>query len=162
VKVPLPAGGTLALGVAGGPLLVGLVLGRLQRTGPVLWTIPYQASGAVNQLGMLLFLAYAGSTAGHALVLAATSVQGLRLLVAGFVVTGLSALALLFLWPRVAGVRGPRLAGQIAAVDTQPAVLAYANERAAYDPRVNLGYALVYPVAMIVKVVLAPILGTFT
>ena len=62
--------------------------------------------------------------------------------------------------PRLAGVAGPRLAGQVAALQTQPAVLGYANERSGGDPRVNLGYALVYPVAMIVKVVLAPILGT--
>ena len=41
------------------------------------------------------------------------------------------------------------------------AVLAYANDVTKADPRVNLGYALVYPVAMIVKVVLAPILGRF-
>ena len=162
VEVPLPGGGTFALGVAGGPLLVGLVLGRIQRTGPVLWTIPYQASGAVNQLGVLLFLAYAGSTAGHALAQAATSDEGPRLLLAGFVVTGLTAVTMLHAWPLLAGVTGPRLAGQVAAVGTQPAVLAYANERTGQDPRVNLDYALVYPVAMILKVILAPIIGTIT
>jgi len=158
--VPLPNGSTFALGMAGGPLLVGLVLGRLQRTGRVLWTIPYQASGAINQLGMLLFLAYAGSNAGHALANALASDQGPRLLAVGVVVTGLTAAVMIVAGPRLAGVAGPRLAGQIAAVDTQPAVLAYVNQRTDADPRVNLGYALVYPVAMIVKVVLAPILGT--
>jgi len=158
--VPLPNGSTFALGMAGGPLLVGLVLGRLQRTGRVLWTIPYQASGAINQLGMLLFLAYAGSNAGHALANALASDQGPRLLAVGVMVTGLTAAVMIVAGPRLAGVAGPRLAGQIAAVDTQPAVLAYVNQRTDADPRVNLGYALVYPVAMIVKVVLAPILGT--
>ncbi len=49
----------------------------------------------------------------------------------------------------------------MAGTQTQPAVLAYANDVTRADPRVNLGYALVYPVAMIVKVVLAPILGRF-
>ncbi len=44
---------------------------------------------------------------------------------------------------------------------TQPAVLAHANEATGGDPRVNLGYALVYPAAMIVKVVLAPFIGTW-
>ena len=162
IVVPMPGGGSFALGVAGGPLLVGLVLGRLQRTGPVLWTIPYQASSAVNQLGMLLFLAYAGSTAGHALAEAMASDQGVRLLAVGVVVTGLTATLMVLGAPRLAGVRGPRLAGQVAALDTQPAVLAYANERSGADPRVNLGYALVYPIALIVKVVLAPIIGTIT
>lgn len=46
----------------------------------------------------------------------------------------------------------------VAGTQTQPAVLAYSNDVTA-DPRVNLGYALVYPVAMIAKVVLAPLLG---
>lgn len=159
--VPLPNDTTFALGMAGGPLLVGLLLGRLQRTGRVLWTIPYQASGAVNQLGMLLFLAYAGSNAGNALAKALASDQGPRLLALGFVVTGVSATVMLVAGPRLAAVAGPRLAGQIAALDTQPAVLAYVNQRTGADPRVNLGYALVYPVAMIVKVVVAPIIGTF-
>jgi len=160
LTVPMPRGGTFALGVAGGPLLVGLLLGRTQRTGRILWTIPYQASGAVNQLGMLLFLSYAGSNAGHALSLALRTDEGPRLLAVGIVVTALTAAGMLFAGPRLARVSGARLAGQVAALDTQPAVLAYANERSAGDPRVNLGYALVYPVAMIVKVVLAPILGT--
>jgi putative transport protein len=47
----------------------------------------------------------------------------------------------------------------VAGTQTQPAVLAYANDTTRADPRVNLGYALVYPVAMITKVILAPILG---
>jgi len=159
LTVPVPGGGSFALGVAGGPLLVGLVLSRLQRTGRVLWTIPYQASGAVNQLGMLLFLAFAGSSAGHALSNALATDEGPRLLAAGIVVTALTAATMLLAGPRLAGVAGPRLAGQLAALDTQPAVLAYANERSGSDPRVNLGYTLVYPLAMIVKVVLAPIVG---
>ena len=41
-------------------------------------------------------------------------------------------------------------------------MLAYANERSGADPRVNLGYALVYPIALIVKVVLAPMVGSIT
>ena len=86
--------------------------------------------------------------------------EGPRLLVAGILVTGLTAAVMLLAGPRLAGVAGPRLAGQVAALGTQPAVLAYANERTGADPRVNLGYTLVYPVAMIVKVILAPILGT--
>ncbi len=162
ISVPLPGGATFALGLAGGPLLVGLVLGRLQRTGPLLWTIPHRASGAVNQLGMLLFLAYAGSSAGSALAQAVSSNQGVRLLAVGLVVTALTATVMVVAGPALAGVSGPRLAGQVAALGTQPAVLAYANERSNADPRVNLGYALVYPVALIVKVILAPFIGTIT
>jgi putative transport protein len=161
VEIPVP-GGTFELGIAGGPLLAGLLLGRTGRSGPVVWTLPYQASAAINQLGMLLFLAYAGSTAGPALAEALSTSQGPRLLVTGLVVTTVTAAVLVLAGPRLAAVHGPRLAGQVAGAGTQPAVLAYADEKAEGDPRVNLGYALVYPVAMIVKVVLAPLLGGIT
>ena len=42
------------------PLVVGLVLGRLRRSGPFIWALPFPAATALNQLGILLFLAYAG------------------------------------------------------------------------------------------------------
>ncbi len=159
VTFPMPGGGTFALGMAGGPLVVGLLLGRLQRTGPLLWALPFPAATALNQLGILLFLAYAGTNAGDDLVAAMHSDEGVRILLAGLAVTGFAAFALALLGPALAGIAGPRLTGVIAGFQTQPAVLTFANERAGADPRVNLGYALSYPVAMIVKVILAPLLG---
>jgi putative transport protein len=160
LALPLPGGAKISLGVAGGPLLVGLVLGRLQRTGPVLWSLPHSVSSTLGQFGMLCFLATAGSSAGAALADALAGDLGPRLLVAGAVITVLTAAGLL-LGARVMRAFGPTLAGVVAGTQTQPAVLAYANDVTKADPRVNLGYALVYPVAMIVKVILAPILGRF-
>jgi putative transport protein len=110
-------------------------------------------------LGILLFLAYAGTNAGDDLVAAMQSDEGLRILAGGLVVTAVAAFALTLLGPLLAGIAGPRLAGVIAGFQTQPAVLSFANERTGGDPRVNLGYALAYPVAMIVKVLVAPIIG---
>ena len=158
IVVPLPGGQTLSLGVAGGPLLVGLLLGRLQRTGPVLWSLPHSVSATLSQFGMLAFLAYAGSTSGAALAKALASDIGPRLLLAGAVVTALTAIGLL-VSRHLTGAYGAALAGVVAGTQTQPAVLAYANDVTGADPRVNLSYALVYPVAMIAKVILAPVLG---
>ena len=42
--IPLPNGTTFKLGFAGGPLVVALLLGRLQRTGSVIWTLPFSAN----------------------------------------------------------------------------------------------------------------------
>ena len=156
VPLPSPAGGTFTLGLAAGPLLVGLVLGRRARSGSIVWSIPYTASIALQQLGVLLFLAVAGSRAGGDLVDALASPEGLRIFVAGLVVTGAAAGGLLGL-ARLLGLGGPRLAGIVAGAQTQPAVLAFAQERTS-DQRVGLGYALVYPAAMILKIVLAQIL----
>jgi putative transport protein len=161
LQFPLPGGGHFALGLAGGPLLVGLVAGRAGRTGRVLWTLPHSVASTLSQLGMVLFLAYAGSNAGSALADALGSPTGPRLLAAGAVVTIVTAATVLLGGRWLAGIYGPRAGGVLAGMQTQPAVLAYANEQSNSDARVNLGYALVYPAAMIVKVIVAPLLGRF-
>lgn len=161
LQFPLPGGGHVALGLAGGPLLVGLLVGRLGRTGPVLWSLPHGVASTLSQLGIMLFLAYAGSTSGSALAAALQGPTGPRILAVGVVVTAMTALAVIVGGRMIAGTHGSRLAGIVAGTQTQPAVLAYANETTKDDPRVNLGYALVYPVAMILKVVIAPLVGRF-
>lgn len=161
LEFPLPGGGQFALGLAGGPLLVGLIVGRAGRTGRILWTLPHSVASTLSQLGMMLFLAYAGSNAGSALADALGSPTGPRLLAAGAVVTLVTAATVILGGRFLAGTYGPRMGGILAGTQTQPAVLAYANETTKDDPRVNLGYALVYPAAMIVKVVAAPFIGRF-
>lgn len=159
IAIPLPGGAKLSLGIAGGALVAGLVLGRLHRTGPILWSVPFPTANALGQYGMLAFLAYAGSTSGSKLVAALQTDVGPRLFLLGFVVTGFAALVLRFIGPRWGGLSGPTLAGSIGGSQTQPAVLAFANDRTKGDPRVSLGYALVYPAAMIIKVLIAPLIG---
>ena len=161
LQFPLPGGAVFALGLAGGPLLVGLIVGRAGRTGAVLWTLPHSVAATLSQLGMMLFLAYAGSNAGSALAEALGSPTGPRLLAVGALVTAITAAVVLLAGRWLAGIAGPRMGGVLAGTQTQPAVLAYANETTNDDTRVNLGYALVYPAAMIVKVVVAPFLGRF-
>jgi putative transport protein len=161
LQFPLPGGGHFALGLAGGPLVVGLIVGRLQRTGPVLWTIPHAVAATLTALGMSLFLAYAGSNSGAALAEALGGPTGPRLFAVGVIVTTATAAFILIGGRLLAGIYGPRMGGILAGSQTQPAVLAYSNEQTHDDARVNLGYALVYPAAMIVKVVVAPLIGRF-
>ena len=61
IAVPLPGGADVELGAGGGPLLVGLALGVVSRTGPITWQIPHAANLVLRQLGILIFLACAGS-----------------------------------------------------------------------------------------------------
>ncbi len=161
LEFPLPGGSHFALGLAGGPLVVGLIVGRAQRTGKILWTIPHAVASTLIQLGMMLFLAYAGSNSGAALAEALGGPTGPRLFAVGIIVTVTTAAFVLIGGRLLAGIYGPRMGGVLAGTQTQPAVLAYANEQTGDDARVNLGYALVYPVAMIVKVVVAPLIGRF-
>ncbi|HET9657506.1 MAG TPA: TrkA C-terminal domain-containing protein [Kineosporiaceae bacterium] len=158
VHLPLPGGG-FALGAAGGTLLVGLVFGRLGRVGPLITGLPRTAASSLSTFGMLAFLAYAGTKAGGAFTTALTSGLGWRIALTGFVATSLAALAVVVLGRRVHRVDDARLAGMIAGAQTQPAILAFANERTGFDHRVALGYALVYPAAMIAKILLAQLLA---
>ncbi|MBO0222960.1 transporter, partial [Vibrio parahaemolyticus] len=64
VTFDLPGGVEFKLGIAGGPLVMGLVLGALNRTGPILWQLPYSANLTVRQLGVILFLAGIGTRSG--------------------------------------------------------------------------------------------------
>lgn len=149
----VPGLGPLELGQAAGPLIVGLVLGRVQRSGSVVWTLPHQAAETLTQLGLLLFLAYAGGRAGSAFIDAVSTPLGIEILLVGLVLTGLHAAVLFFVGRRVLEQSGPRVAGVMAGSQTQPAILAHANAETGFDQRVALGYALVYPVAMVVKIV---------
>lgn len=162
MPILVPGLGEMTLGSAAGPLLVGLVLGRVQRTGRIVWSLPHQAAEVLTQLGLLLFLAYAGGRAGAAFVEALQTPLGLKIIGAGVVVSGVHALALLVIARHYLGVGGPRLAGFMAGSQTQPAVLAFANSQTDFDQRVALGYALVYPVAMVTKILVAQVLTLVT
>lgn len=159
--IPLPGGVNLSLGLAGGVLIVGLVLGNLGKSGSIVWTIPYTSSMVLTQLGTVLFLAYAGSNSGAAFLAALSTPIWWKLLLLGMITTVLFGTMLLLGGKYVADFTGRKLAGAIAAAQTQPAVLAYAQQRTDNDPDVSLGYALVYPAAMITKVIFGPLVGRF-
>jgi putative transport protein len=157
ISIPLFGSGHFALGTAGGPLVVGLVVGHLERTGPVVWQPPYGANLAIRQLGTILFLGTVGSRSGGALIDAMSSAQGAKLAVAGLVVIAIAAGCTVVVGRRLIGLGGARMAGALAAMETQPAVLAFANEQTS-DERVGTTYALVFPVAMLLKILLAQVL----
>lgn len=158
LHIPLPGGG-FAIGAAGGTLIMGLVFGRLGRVGPLVTTLSHSAASALSNFGMLAFLTYAGMRAGGSFTSAVTSSLGWRIAVVGAVVTTVVAVTLVIVGRLVHRVDAEKVAGILAGAQTQPAVLAFANERAAFDNRVAIGYALVYPAAMIVKILLAQILA---
>jgi putative transport protein len=157
IPFPLPGGGSFELGVAGGPLIAGLVLGRLGRSGPLVWALPYSASITLRQWGLLLFLGGVGLQSGSKFVATVLSPEGVRLLGAGAVVTLVGALVTLLAGHLLFRIPFAVLAGTVAGTHTQPAALAFAHEQAKSDlPR--LGYTAVFPVASVLKIVIAQIL----
>ena len=157
VQIPLPGGLGFKLGLAGGPLVVALVLGALQRTGPLVWSLPFSANLTLRQLGLVLFLAGVGTRAGYAFLTTLAQGAGLTIFAAGVVVTVAAAWLLLWVGYRVLKIPLGQLAGMLAGLTTQPAVLGFALESTGNDLP-NVGYATVYPVATIGKIVLAQLL----
>src|SRR5581483_6464582 len=157
VPLPLPGGLTVRLGLGGGPLVVALLLGARERTGPLVWTLPYSANLTLRQLGLILFLAGVGTRAGHEFVTTLAQGGGLALFVAGAAITGATTLAALWAGYRLLGIPLGVVAGMVAGLQTQPAVLSFALERTDNDLP-NKGYASVYPLATIGKIVLAQLL----
>lgn len=157
VTVPLPGGISLALGSAAGPLVVGMVLGRLERTGPLVWGLPGPANLTIRQLGLLLFLGATGLSAGQAFGSQAFTALGLRLIVLAVVVVGVAAV-LFVLLARLVGVSTARAAGGLAGFVGQPAILAFANARTV-DERIDAGYAALFALGIIAKIVLVQVVG---
>ncbi len=159
VPIPTPVG-PLKLGLAGGPLLVGLVLGRLGRTGPLVWVLPFPASVTLRQLGIVLFLAVVGTRSGASLGKTMTEGNPLPLVLLGAMVTLASAGPALLLARRWLKLSTSEAFGAVAGIHTQPAVLAWASARTSSDAPAK-GYATVFPIATVVKILLAQVLVRF-
>ena len=56
IPIPLPGSQSVTLGFAGGPLLVALILGKLERTGRITWIMPISSNLTLRQVGLLFFL----------------------------------------------------------------------------------------------------------
>ena len=156
IPIPFFGGRVIQLGFAGGPLVVGLLLGRVGRTGPVVWTMSSNASLTLRQLGILFFLAAVGTRAGGSFVHTLTH-QGVSLLLAGMLVTALSAGLILVLARKLFHLDAISSYGILAGIHTQPAALAFASAHTGSDST-NISYAAVYPVALIAKIVIAQVL----
>jgi putative transport protein len=156
IPIPLGGGHVVRLGFAGGPLVVGLVLGRVGRTGPIVWTMPVNASMTLRQLGLLFFLAGVGTRAGGSFVHTLVT-QGLTLFFVGAGITVISVALTLVIARRFFGYDAISAYGIVAGIHTQPAALAFANAHTGSESP-NISYAAVYPVALIAKIILAQLL----
>lgn len=157
IPIPLPGGITFHLGLAGGPLLVALVLGALRRTGPILWTMPYSANLTLRQFGLILLLAAIGVRSGSAFLEAFSSGAGWLILGIGFVIIVLVTVISLLLGYKMLRIPYSLLIGM---VSPQPAVLDYAEDQAK-NPLPAIAYTLMFPLAIIINVILAQILLIF-
>ena len=155
VSVPI---GTmsLSLGVAAGPLVVGIVLGHLERTGPIVWSLPTGAALTLRQTGLLLFLATVGLSSGPALAASITEPIGLQLVLLGLGAAAVGT-ALMALYTARLDLSSARSAGLVSGFVGNPSILSFANSKVA-DERVDEGYATLLALDAVTKVMLVQLI----
>ncbi|HVO76680.1 MAG TPA: TrkA C-terminal domain-containing protein [Candidatus Bathyarchaeia archaeon] len=156
IAFPLPNGMVFRLGFAGGPLIVGLILGKLERTGPIIWGIPFTANLVLRQVGLVFFLAAIGTKAGPGFG-ATFRTGGWGLIAAGAAITSFVAAAGILAGYKFLKLPMSAVMGVVSGMQTQPACLAFANQQASNELP-NVWYAAVYPASMIAKIILAQII----
>lgn len=156
IPVPVAGFGTFRLGFGGGPLLVALGLGALERSGPFLWTIPTSANLTLRQLGLLLFLVVVGVNSGPGFV-RTLAANGPLLLLGGAAVTLSIVVPALVLGYKVLRIPFEDLTGVISGIHTESAAVGFASRMTASE-RPQVSYSAVYPLALILKVILAQII----
>jgi putative transport protein len=156
VPLRLPNGLEIKLGIAGGAFLVSLMVGHFGRIGPFRLHVPAAARVLTRELGLMLFLAGAGTNAGAHFV-AVLQDQGFSLLLAGALVTVTSAAVGLLVVERIYHMNLLAAMGALCGGMTNPPGLSSANVQTESDLP-TLTYASVYPVALIFKIVLAQVL----
>lgn len=157
IPFPLYEGATFKLGFAGGPLIVGLILGKIRRTGKFLWQIPYNTNLTLRQFGMILFLAGVGLSSGSQFITIFSEPIGLYIFFSGLIITFITGILTLLIGYIYLKIPMSVLIGILSGLQTQPAILAFSTEQTENDLP-NIGYATVYPFAMILKILLAQIL----
>jgi len=150
----------LRLGLAGGALIVALVLGRIGRIGRLVWHMPANVNLAFREFGIALFFAAVGLAAGAKFFSTVFSPTGALWLFAGLLITVPPLLVVGVFARAVLKMNFMALSGLLAGSMTDPPALAFAANISGSDaPMVS--YATVYPLTMVLRILSAQILALF-
>lgn len=156
-SIPIVLPGTTApvkLGLAGGPLLVAIVLGSIGRLGPWIFYLPRPASHLMREIGIAIFLATVGLRGGDRFVASLVQGDGAWWLLAGVVITVVPLLIVATIGRYFLRLDYPTLVGVIAGSMTDPPALSFANEQTDSELP-SISYASVVPLTMILRVLAA-------
>jgi putative transport protein len=157
IPIPIPGVGTVTLGIGGGPLIVALIVGKLRRTGPLLWVMPLPANIVLRNYGLAMFLATVGINAGQPFV-RTISETGLTMLFIGAAVLLTTVSIVLLVGHYLLKIPYDDLVGVASGATGNPAILVYST-RMAPTERPDIGYAMIFPSMTIVKVIAVQIVG---
>lgn len=146
------------LSLAGGPLIVALILGRIGRIRRQVWHMPTNTNLAFREFGIALFFAAVGLQAGAQFFATAFSATGLNWLLAGLCVTVLPLMLVGFFARAVWKMNFMDLSGLFAGSMTNPPGLSFATN-VARSGAPNVAYATVYPLTTLLRVLSAQVLA---
>ena len=150
----LPGGLQFKLGFAGGPLLVGLVMSALRRTGPIVWTLPYSSNITLRQIGLTLLLAVIGLESGHSFMESLSRIDGLTIFGGGVLLSMVTAFVSIIVGYKLFKIPFSVLLGFMS---NQPAILEFATGMSK-NRLPQIGYAIMFPISMIMKILYAQVL----
>ena len=143
----------LKLGLAGGPLIMALILGRIGSVGKLYWFMPPSANLALRELGIVLFLAVVGLKSGGDFVDTLVNGEGMSWVGYGIFITAIPLITVGLLARIFAKMNYLTLCGMLAGSMTDPPALAFANNLHATSGAAALSYATVYPLVMFLRII---------
>ena len=141
----------LKLGLAGGPLVVAILIGRFGHKLHLVTYTTISANLMLREIGIVLFLASVGIDAGANFVQTVVEGDGLLYVGCGFLITTIPLLIIGAIARLYYKVNYFTLMGLIAGSNTDPPALAYANQVTNSDAPA-VGYSTVYPLAMFLRI----------
>ena len=148
------------LGLAGGPLIVAILISRFGYKYKLVTYTTQSANLMLREIGITLFLACVGISAGDGFVDTIVNNGGFAWIGYGFIITTVPLLIIGCIGRYFCKVNYFTLMGLIAGSTTDPPALAYSNATAGNDAP-SVGYATVYPLTMFLRVLTAQLLILF-
>ncbi|WP_313081045.1 putative transporter [Atlantibacter sp.] len=149
----------LRLGLAGGPLIMALILGRIGTIGKLYWFMPPSANLALRELGIVLFLSVVGLKSGGDFVDTLLAGSGVSWIAYGVMITAVPLITVGLLARIFARMNYLTLCGMLAGSMTDPPALAFANNLHATSGAAALSYATVYPLVMFLRIITPQLLA---
>jgi putative transport protein len=147
----------IKLGLAGGPLIVSIIIGRFGYKFKLVTYTTQSANLMLREIGITLFLASVGISSGGQFAESVFSIDGLIWVAVGFLITIIPLIIMGFINRKFIKLNYFSLAGLFAGSTTDPPALSYAGSIASNDePAVS--YSTVYPLTMFLRVFIAQIL----
>lgn len=146
-------------GLTGGILITALVLSRIGKTGPILWSMTGAANQLLRQLGLILFLAAVGTGAGEQIV-ETFKLYGIELFLYGAILTVFPMLIASIVGKYFFKMNILALFGAISGSMTSTPGLAAADSMTKTNAH-SIAYATVYPVAMVLLIVIVQMISMF-